>query len=175
MTTTVLVRGLVGDWRHRAACRGVDPELFFPAADSGPLYEAQVVEARAVCVGCPVRTECLGFALAALPYGIAGGLTPGERRCVGRGDRGGGVGTVEERPLAGASSAEVAAAGRVLLRAGRPVGEVARGFGVSDRTAERWAAQVRVEHDRGVVEAFGDAPAGTSWSRGRAVGAGGAG
>ncbi len=64
-TTTVLGGGVkpVGDWRHRAGCRDVDPELFFPAAESGPVFDAQVAEAKAVCASCPVRTECLGFAL----------------------------------------------------------------------------------------------------------------
>ncbi len=155
-TTTVLGRGaqLVGDWRHRAGCRDVDPEQFFPAADSGPLYDEQVAEAKAVCAGCPVRAECLAFALSVLSDGIAGGLTPDERRqCAARtrsrracpaAGAGGGA------PV-GASRPEVAAAGRAALRAGRLVREVAREFGVTERTADRWAAQVRGEATGGAV------------------------
>ena len=68
-------------WRERAACRDVDdPELFFPAAESGPARDAQVAAAKAVCARCPVRAECLTEALARIPYGIAGGLTEHERR-----------------------------------------------------------------------------------------------
>ncbi len=74
------------NWRDRAACLDVDPELFQPTAKWGPVYDAQVAEAKAVCVGCPVRSTCLEFALAVLPYGIAGGLTETERAQL-RGER----------------------------------------------------------------------------------------
>jgi hypothetical protein len=67
-----------------AACRGVDPELFFPVAEAGPVLARQVAEAKAVCARCPVRAECLEFALRLLPYGIAGGLTEQERRALRR-------------------------------------------------------------------------------------------
>ena len=46
------------DWRHRAACRDEDPELFFPVGTSGPAL-LQITEAKAVCRRCPVNTECL--------------------------------------------------------------------------------------------------------------------
>ncbi|MBN9113179.1 MAG: WhiB family transcriptional regulator [Pseudonocardia sp.] len=67
------------DWRADALCGRVDPELFFPTAEDGPLYEAQVAAAKRVCAGCPVRARCLDYALTALPDGIAGGTTPEER------------------------------------------------------------------------------------------------
>lgn len=72
------------EWVERALCRYVDPELFFPTAESGPVYEAQVAEAKAVCARCPVRAECLDWALGELPYGIAGGLTEDERAALRR-------------------------------------------------------------------------------------------
>jgi hypothetical protein len=68
------------DWLTGAACTGVDPEIFFPTAEDGPVLGAQERLAKTVCVGCPVRSACLAWALRALPYGIAGGLTPEERR-----------------------------------------------------------------------------------------------
>lgn len=69
-----------GDFRHRAACRSVDPEVFFPAAVQGRAHERQVSIAKAVCGGCPVRAECLEWALVSQPDGIAGGMTEHERR-----------------------------------------------------------------------------------------------
>jgi WhiB family transcriptional regulator, redox-sensing transcriptional regulator len=67
------------DWRERAACCDVDPELFFPATDIGPLCREQIDRAKAVCARCPVQVECLSFALRYLPEGVAGGLTASER------------------------------------------------------------------------------------------------
>ena len=68
-----------GYWRSAAACRSADPELFFPISDSGKSLE-QVAEAKAICAGCPVRRECLAFALrTGQVYGIWGGTTTHER------------------------------------------------------------------------------------------------
>ena len=77
------------DWRSRAACAAVDidAELFFPAAEAGPVHDAQVAAAKAVCARCPVVADCLAEALARMPYGIAGGLTEQERRVLRRRDR----------------------------------------------------------------------------------------
>jgi WhiB family transcriptional regulator, redox-sensing transcriptional regulator len=72
------------DWQARAVCRDVDPELFFPSAEAGPAYARQVAAGKAVCARCPVRAECLAWALERLPYGIAGGLTERERLAVRR-------------------------------------------------------------------------------------------
>ena len=125
------------EWRTQAACRSVEPETFFPAAEAGPVYDAQVAVAKAVCAGCLVRAECLDEALVHIPEGIAGGLTPAERGRLRR--------PVVRMPTNGAENRcrEREAAGRVLLAAGRPVREVARHCGVSERTAARWAARLR--------------------------------
>lgn len=70
------------DWQHSAACRDENPELFFPVSDLGP-GARQAEQAKAVCAGCPVRAECLEYALEnGLDYGIFGGLTEQERRRV---------------------------------------------------------------------------------------------
>lgn len=80
--TRYRVIGLLGPrehWRSLAACRSADPDLFFPISSSGP-SAAQVAQAKAVCAGCPVRRECLAFALRTQQvYGIWGGLTEQER------------------------------------------------------------------------------------------------
>ena len=71
-------------WRERAACRGEDPELFFPIGSTGPALD-QIAEAKEVCGRCPVREACLDFALSTgQAYGIWGGLTEDERRSLRR-------------------------------------------------------------------------------------------
>jgi WhiB family redox-sensing transcriptional regulator len=68
------------DWRSMAACRSADPDLFFPLSDTGPSLE-QAARAKAVCAGCPVRRQCLSFALLTQQRdGIWGGTTEQERR-----------------------------------------------------------------------------------------------
>jgi WhiB family redox-sensing transcriptional regulator len=70
----------VGDWRDRAACRDEDPELFFPVGD-GAGAQDQIARAQAVCERCPVRQQCLDFALSTgQDAGIWGGLTAAQRR-----------------------------------------------------------------------------------------------
>ena len=62
-------------WRQRAACRGVDPDSFYPASDE----EAEA--AKAICAVCPVREPCLEYALANRERdGVWGGATERERR-----------------------------------------------------------------------------------------------
>ena len=68
------------DWRHRAACRDEDPELFFPIGTSGPAL-LQVEQAKAVCRRCPVSEECLRWALeTGQDAGVWGGMSEEERR-----------------------------------------------------------------------------------------------
>ena len=72
------------DWRHRAACRNEDPELFFPVGTSGPAM-AQIAEAKAVCGRCRVSTECLNWALASgQDDGVWGGMSEDEGRALKR-------------------------------------------------------------------------------------------
>jgi len=133
-------------WRDRAACRGGgDPERFFPSAETGPAYEAQVAAAKAVCTACPVRAECLTWALTELPYGIAGGMTEDERRRHRAARPSRRMHRPPSRP-AGATTAEVRAADQDAIRGGWPPRAVARAFGVTERTAERWAARARTQH-----------------------------
>lgn len=70
---------VMGDWVEQAACAGVDPDLFFP--DRG----ASRAAARRVCAGCPVRAECLEYALeAGEKFGVWGGTSEKERRAMRR-------------------------------------------------------------------------------------------
>lgn len=72
------------DWRHLAACRDEDPELFFPIGTTGPAA-LQVEEAKAVCRRCDVRVECLQWALeTGQDAGVWGGTSEDERRALKR-------------------------------------------------------------------------------------------
>jgi WhiB family redox-sensing transcriptional regulator len=70
-------------WQYRAACRGEDAEMFF-----APNYferkeekEDREVQAKTICARCPVRDECLEYALRNRePHGIWGGLNESERK-----------------------------------------------------------------------------------------------
>jgi WhiB family redox-sensing transcriptional regulator len=70
-------------WQVRAACRGPETWLFFPPAHPERKDEREEREARAkaICARCPVRADCLDFAVRTRePYGIWGGLTELERQ-----------------------------------------------------------------------------------------------
>ena len=72
------------DWRDRAACLSVDPELFFPVGNTGPAVE-QIDRAKAVCSHCPVTEYCLQYALDTnQDSGVWGGLSEDERRALKR-------------------------------------------------------------------------------------------
>lgn len=75
------------EWVHRAKCRDVDPELFFPVGTTGPAA-AQIDAAKAVCVNCAVRDECLEWALTTgQDAGVWGGTSEEERRSIRRARR----------------------------------------------------------------------------------------
>jgi WhiB family redox-sensing transcriptional regulator len=74
-------------WIARAGCLGEDPEMFFPVG-SGPAALEQEAEAKLVCGTCPVRDECLEWALATCQdAGVWGGLGEEERRRIRRARR----------------------------------------------------------------------------------------
>lgn len=61
-------------WTEDAACGNTDPEELFGQSE-------RQSRAKAVCTGCPVRTECLAEALDnRIEFGVWGGMTERERR-----------------------------------------------------------------------------------------------
>ncbi|WP_281245664.1 WhiB family transcriptional regulator [Propionibacterium cyclohexanicum] len=61
------------DWPLRAKCRGMNDALFPEGKDQK--------RAKAVCMGCPVRPQCLAEALDnGIEWGVWGGMTERERR-----------------------------------------------------------------------------------------------
>jgi WhiB family transcriptional regulator, redox-sensing transcriptional regulator len=67
---------LLMDWSKDARCRTADPdELFVQGAAQN--------RAKAMCMGCPVQTECLADALDnRVEFGVWGGMTERERRAL---------------------------------------------------------------------------------------------
>ena len=62
-------------WQSDALCAQTDPEAFFPEKGGSTR------EAKRICEGCEVRSECLDYALANDErFGIWGGLSERERR-----------------------------------------------------------------------------------------------
>lgn len=75
---------MTDDWRQRAACRGLDHEMFYPVSRDG----WETAEALGVCRSCPVRPACLDDALSLRDvWGVRGGLTGGERDALLRRNR----------------------------------------------------------------------------------------
>lgn len=72
------------DWRSKAACLDVDPEIFFPIGNTGPAL-AQIAQAKAVCASCEVAETCLKWALEnGQDAGVWGGMSEDERRSLKR-------------------------------------------------------------------------------------------
>lgn len=64
-----------GSWRLYANCQGTDPELWFPERG------ASTREAKQICFACPVRLQCLEYALVnGEKFGIFGGVSERGRR-----------------------------------------------------------------------------------------------
>jgi len=63
------------DWMLRAKCRGAAPSEFFPSDGVGVEF------AQRICGNCPVRVECLEYALKfRIEHGVWGGASERERR-----------------------------------------------------------------------------------------------
>lgn len=62
-------------WQFDANCNDSDHNLFFSES------KAKIVLAQKICEPCPVKGECLKFALdEKIEHGIFGGLTPQQRK-----------------------------------------------------------------------------------------------
>ncbi len=62
-------------WMSHGNCAHRDPSMFFPSDGVG------VEIARTACEGCPVKTQCLEYAIAErIDHGVWGGCSERERR-----------------------------------------------------------------------------------------------
>lgn len=78
MKTLVAIIGFAEQpWIDQAACRSTTtPDQWFPEPGHGVKDDV-----RALCHGCPVRFECLDYAVTwKIRYGVWGGLSFTERR-----------------------------------------------------------------------------------------------
>ena len=66
------------DWMIHAKCKGMATSLFFANDEAGRVAEDSA--AKVVCTGCPVRAQCLDYAIEApMDFGVWGGFTWAER------------------------------------------------------------------------------------------------
>lgn len=71
--------GALPRFLSRGACKGEEPEIF--DGEEGATSEV-IAQAKSICAACPVRSECLEYALAEEPLGIWGGATAEEREAM---------------------------------------------------------------------------------------------
>ena len=70
------------DWMAEGKCRSMDPDIFFPSDGIG------VQAAQRICAECPVKAECLEYALdVRVDHGVWGGTSERERRRILRARR----------------------------------------------------------------------------------------
>jgi len=68
-------------WMLHAACRGMDPALFYPTGTLGAAAQADIAKAKDVCARCPVREPCLELGMAvSVDHGVWGQTSPDDRR-----------------------------------------------------------------------------------------------
>lgn len=72
-------------WQLEGRCRVEDGSVFFPPAhfEHKPEREAREARAKEICARCPVRAECLEWALATREqHGVWGGYSESERKAL---------------------------------------------------------------------------------------------
>jgi WhiB family redox-sensing transcriptional regulator len=71
-------------WTEQAACKGMDTNLFFPD-DRTPQNSSKYDVAKQVCAECPVKEECLTYAIENdIRVGMFGGMSRKQRRVEAR-------------------------------------------------------------------------------------------
>jgi WhiB family transcriptional regulator, redox-sensing transcriptional regulator len=80
--SATILAALLGrpDWHARAACRGHDPAAFFPPRGGNRPDDSIYESAARLCRDCPVKLDCLTFALDHPTPGTWGGTTERARR-----------------------------------------------------------------------------------------------
>lgn len=99
MTSRTIAPAVPTNWRDQAACQGTNTDLFFPEGRINAHHKTAIEDAaKAVCHRCPVRRQCLEWALdTGEENGVWGGMTEKERHAELDG----------RSPIAGAHPADV--------------------------------------------------------------------
>jgi WhiB family redox-sensing transcriptional regulator len=113
------------NWQADGLCRQTDPELFFPGKGE------PTAEAKRICLGCEVRTQCLEWALKYGERGIWGATTTAQRRRILRDREDAPAPTVD--PVKAARDQAI----RRLTNEGYSATEIAERVGCTKRTVVR--------------------------------------
>ncbi|GGT43588.1 WhiB family transcriptional regulator [Streptomyces purpureus] len=124
------------NWKADGRCREVDPDLFFPEVGTG-----QSSAAKAVCLSCEVRLECLEYALTHGEQGVWGGTTEGQRRAIRRTRRD----QPEREPEVEDAKSQRNSVILQLTHAGLSAAEIADRLGCAARTVTRVRTSRRQE------------------------------
>lgn len=75
------LRNNTSEWKWDAACQGMGPETFYLELGQKALNMMRLQTARQICNRCPVRRECLQYAVDnCIGTGIWAGTTPNQRK-----------------------------------------------------------------------------------------------
>jgi hypothetical protein len=118
------------NWQADGLCRETDPDLFFPGKGE------PTAEAKRVCLGCEVRTQCLEWALKNGERGIWGATTTAQRRRILRERQDGPDPAVD--PVKASRDQTI----RRLAAEGYSAAEIAERVGCTKRTVVRARAAV---------------------------------
>ena len=109
---------------ENAACGIVDSELFFSE------NEHEILKAKEICFGCPVRNLCLEYGLKVANDGILGGLSAKERMALAR-----------HQPVDADLVNEAISIRRDIET--MHLGDFAGKYGVHVRTVSRWKSMLK--------------------------------
>jgi Transcription factor WhiB/Helix-turn-helix domain len=113
-----------------AACRDADHELF--TVDMRSRSRLKAARAQTICDSCPVLMICREYAMANEPFGFWGGMDAYERL------------ELRGKPLPSYAEREESRDLKSRLKSGVSVAVIAREYGVTQRSIERWKRRASI-------------------------------